>query len=76
MPLALVTQGEHDIFFRANQSEIMHFQCIGGVTKLSFNGVPPVPRPLVSGSRSDGSAIQSLLSALESLGLIVDGSRP
>lgn len=41
---------------------------------LGFFGVTPVARPTVTGSRASGAALQSLLTALASLGLIIDGS--
>jgi len=44
------------------------------VNGLGFFGVTPVARPTVTGSRSSGAALASLLTALASLGLIVDGS--
>lgn len=44
------------------------------VNGLGFFGVTPVARPTVTGSRASGAALQSLLTALASLGLIVDGS--
>lgn len=39
---------------------------------LGFYGAEPVTRPTVSGSRSGNEALESLLAALASLGLIVD----
>lgn len=44
------------------------------VNGLGFFGVTPVARPTVTGSRASGAALASLLTALASLGLIVDGS--
>lgn len=44
------------------------------VNGLGFFGVTPVARPTVTGSRASGAALQSLLTALASLGLIIDGS--
>lgn len=41
-----------------------------------FYGAPPVGRPEVSGSFSDGSAQRSLLAALVKLGLVADGTTP
>lgn len=41
---------------------------------LGFFGATPVDRPTVTGSRASGAALQSLLTALASLGLINDGS--
>ncbi|MFH8581644.1 hypothetical protein [Streptomyces zaomyceticus] len=37
-------------------------------------GAPPADQPTVTGSRSDGTALTSLLSALVALGLVVDGT--
>lgn len=76
MPLALLTQGDKDIYIRPNSAEIAHFQNTGGVRKMSFNGAAPVARPVVTGSRSSGAALQSLLQALDQLGLITDNSTP
>lgn len=39
-----------------------------------FYGATPVAKPEVTGSRSDGTALASLLTALETLGLITDSS--
>jgi hypothetical protein len=76
MPVAVLTQGDKDIYIRPNYREIAHFQNTGGVLKTGWNGVPPVARPIVTGSRSDGTALRSLLTALDSLGLVVDGTTP
>lgn len=76
MPVAILTQGDQDIYIRPNYHEIAHFQNTGGVLKMGWNGVPPVARPVVTGSRSNGQALASLISALEQLGLIVDGTTP
>jgi hypothetical protein len=43
-------------------------------TGIGFFGAPPVARPVVSGSRGDGSALGSLLNALSRLGLVSDSS--
>ncbi|QIP87632.1 hypothetical protein GLX30_30430 [Streptomyces sp. Tu 2975] len=42
--------------------------------QLGFHGETPVSRQTVTGSRADGSALASLLTALDALGLITDGS--
>lgn len=42
--------------------------------KLAFNGVTPVTKPTVTGSRTDGTALASLLTALATLGLITDST--
>lgn len=42
--------------------------------QLGFHGVTPVSRQTVTGSVTLGTALSSLLTALESLGLIVDES--
>jgi len=76
MPVAILTQGDRDIYVRPNEIEIAHFQYTGGVRKMSFNGNTTVPRPVVTGSRSTGAALASLLSALDQLGLITDNSTP
>ena len=41
---------------------------------ISFHGVTPVAQQTVTGARDDGTALASLLTALEALGLIVDSS--
>lgn len=46
----------------------------GAANKLGFHGATPVTRQTVTGSRADGTAATSLLSALAALGLVVDGS--
>lgn len=43
---------------------------------IGFFGNYPVSRPTVTGSRSDGTALASLLTALAALGLIQDDSTP
>ena len=43
---------------------------------LGFYGATPVSRPSVTGCRSDGTALQSLLQALQSQGLIVNNTTP
>jgi hypothetical protein len=42
--------------------------------QLGFHGAVPVARQTVTGSRTDGTALASLLTALATLGLIVDES--
>jgi hypothetical protein len=44
----------------------------GAANQLGFHGAPPVSRQAVTGSRADGSALASLLTALDTLGLIDD----
>ena len=46
----------------------------GAADQLGFHGAAPVTRQTISGGRSDGTALASLLSALNTLGLIDDGS--
>ena len=41
-------------------------------SQAGFFGAPPVPRPVVTGSWSDGTAQKSLLAALVQLGLVTD----
>jgi hypothetical protein len=45
-------------------------------TGLAFNDKAPIAKPTVTGSRGGNSALQSLLSALENLGLIKDATSP
>jgi len=49
--------------------ELIRFGASGGI---GFYGANAADKPTVSGSRSDGTALQSLLSALATLGLITD----
>jgi hypothetical protein len=42
--------------------------------QLGFHGAEPVAQQTVTGSRADGTALASLLTALDALGLITDGS--
>src|SRR5690606_37871334 len=49
---------------------LIHCKASPGVQQIGFFGSLPVPRPVVSGSRSDGSAWESLLDALVALGLV------
>lgn len=46
----------------------------GAGDKLGFHGATAVAQQTVTGSRADGTALASLLTALDALGLIVDGS--
>lgn len=54
---------------------------IGGAMRhsgreLGFYGANPVSRPIITGSRSDGTALANLLDQLQSTGLIVDRTTP
>jgi hypothetical protein len=42
--------------------------------KAGFFGAPPIPQPIVRGSRSDGTPLANLLSQLTALGLITDAT--
>lgn len=46
----------------------------GSSVGLSFNGVTPVARPSITGSRSGNAALADLLTKLASTGLITDGT--
>ncbi|GFH34308.1 hypothetical protein [Streptomyces pacificus] len=46
----------------------------GTLDRLGFHGVAPVARQAITGSRSDGTALTSLLTALHTLGLITDNT--
>lgn len=46
------------------------------VGRAGFNGAAPIAKPVVAGSRSDGTALASLLSALAAYGLITDATTP
>ena len=41
-----------------------------------FFGAEPTPRPTITGSRSDGTALANLLTALHNMGLIEDNTTP
>ena len=43
---------------------------------LGFYNATPVTKPVVTGCRSDGTALQSLLQALQAQGLIVNSTTP
>jgi hypothetical protein len=47
---------------------------IGGA--VGFNGAPPPPRPVVTGSRGGNAALGELLTALAATGLITDSTTP
>lgn len=47
-----------------------------GVLKSGFFGEDPAVKPTVVGSRSDGTALASLLSGLASMGLLIDETVP
>lgn len=44
--------------------------------RAGFYGAKPINKPVITGSRSDGTALANLLSKLQSLGLIVDNTSP
>ncbi len=46
----------------------------GAANQVGFFGATPASKPTVTGSRADGTALQSLLTALATLGLITDSS--
>ncbi|MFD4921160.1 hypothetical protein ACFWNE_07550 [Streptomyces goshikiensis] len=46
----------------------------GAANKIGFHGATPITRQTVSGSRADGTAAASLLSAMATLGLVTDSS--
>lgn len=48
----------------------------GATNQVGFFGATAVPRQTVAGSRTDGSALTSLLAALTALGLITDSTTP
>lgn len=59
----------------ANPYDVVHdLDAANG--RLGFYGVPSVPRQAVVGSRADGTALTSLLAALDALGLIDDQTTP
>lgn len=47
---------------------------VGSAGELGFFGATPVAKPTVSGAHGSNAALQSLLTALADIGLIVDGS--
>lgn len=46
----------------------------GGVVLMGFNGATPTAKPTITGSRGGNAALASLLSALDTLGLVVDST--
>lgn len=46
----------------------------GTANQVGFYGAAPVAKPTVTGSRADGTALQSLLTALATLGLITNST--
>lgn len=46
----------------------------GAANTLGFYGATPVAQQTVTGSRTDGTALASLLTVLANLGLIIDAS--
>jgi len=72
----LLTNGRMGINVDPPQS-MLH---VGGDTRIDgnvgFYGTAPAARPDITGSRTDGTALASLLTALAGLGLIVDSSMP
>jgi len=69
--LNIQTSSPHRITFRTNM--VTRYQ-IDGDGKMGWNGVTTVSQPTVTGSRGGNAALASLLTAVASLGLIVDGS--
>jgi hypothetical protein len=59
---------------RVSQSDSMIDRITMNATGIGFFGAKPVARPTVSGNRGGSTALANLLSALQSLGLIVDAS--
>jgi Pectate lyase superfamily protein len=43
-------------------------------TNVGFNGTPPIAQPTVTGAKSSGAALASLIAALASYGLIIDST--
>jgi hypothetical protein len=43
---------------------------------IGFFGVSPVPRPTISGSSAGIPALMDLITWLEGLGLVIDGTTP
>lgn len=46
----------------------------GAANQVGFYGATPAAKPTVTGSRADGTALQSLLAAMATLGLITDST--
>ncbi len=53
-------------------AQYVHYREVSGVRQKGVFGVTPVPRQVVTGSRSSGAAFLSLLQALAAYGEIVD----
>lgn len=58
--------------FRADYIDVAQAMRHSG--NVGFNGTAPLAKPTVTGSRADGTALASLLTALASYGLITDSS--
>ncbi|MGW1616376.1 hypothetical protein ACWCQZ_44410 [Streptomyces sp. NPDC002285] len=61
------------IFADTPDSAAVH-SILGTENKLGFHGATAVAQQSVTGSQGDGTALANLLTALDALGLIVDGS--
>lgn len=59
------------ITFKVNNATILK---LGSADTIGFFGATAVAKPTVSGSKATGAALTSLLSALSSLGLILDST--
>ncbi len=64
-------------FYAAHGGCVLSIQTIGkdsGADKLGFFSVAPTTRPTVSGSKGGNAALGSLISALATLGLVIDST--
>lgn len=64
--------GTNSLIYGEFDTRLLRFN----VAKIGFLGAPAVARQVVNGSRSDGTAVAALLSALAALGLITDQTTP
>lgn len=64
------------IIDRVSGNSFIEFGDIAAIPQLGFYGAAVVPKPSAVGSRVGNAALASLLTALASLGLIVDATTP
>jgi hypothetical protein len=70
----LINYSSNETFIR-NGCEVDGLFFHNGST-LGFYGNTPITRPVITGSRSDGTALRSLLQNLQAQGLITDNTTP
>lgn len=60
--------------YDTSERECIRLEASGTAPKIGFFGAAAVTKPTVTGSRSDGTALANLLTALANLGLITDST--